>query len=66
MTSARAIEYRITRRLVAGTPRRGAFGLAERTILTVAGMAGLLLLGSLAPGLVVAAVLASVLFVLSF
>ena len=66
MTSGRAIEYRITRNLLAGEPAATAeLGLARRTIAVSAVAAGLLLFGSLAPGLVIAAFMASLTLVIS-
>lgn len=64
MTSARVIEYRITRDLLeAAGPRAGRSlrrrPVVERIIGVVAGAATLLLAGSLFPELVVAAVAAS-------
>lgn len=66
MSPARCIEYRITRKLVQGGPAPAALGLAERTIAITALTVVLLLLGSLAPGLVIAALAASALLSFSF
>ena len=65
MTAARAIEYRITRNLINATSDVTERGLAERIIAIAAGAVGLLLFGSLLPGLAVAGVLASTVVVLS-
>ena len=65
MTSARAIEYRITRNLVERKSPPATLTGAERTIAISAGVVCLLALGSLAPALVFAAVLGSVLAALS-
>ena len=62
MTSARAIEYRITRNLAQRAPRRqlpGRVGLAEQLIAITAIASGLLLFGSYLPELVAAGVAAS-------
>ena len=61
MTSARAIEYRITRNLINGDSAPARLTGAERTIAIAAASVALLVLGSLAPGLVFAAVLGSTL-----
>ena len=65
MTSARAIEYRITRNLVEGNSPPATLTGAERTIAISAGVVCLLALGSLAPALVFAAIMGSALTVLS-
>ena len=62
MTSARAIEYRITRNLAERVPQRqspGRHRLAEQLIAITAIASGLLLFGSYLPELVAAGVAAS-------
>ncbi|TDG13937.1 hypothetical protein E2F43_10595 [Seongchinamella unica] len=62
MTSARAIEYRITRQLTEGAPQRQPrtrHRLAEQLIAITAIASGLLLFGSYFPELVVAGIAGS-------
>ena len=67
MTSARAIEYRITRDLTNGAvsqPPGLSERLVQRLIAVAAGAGGLLLLGSYAPELVGAGLAASLVWTL--
>ena len=59
MTNARAIEYRIVRRRLTSASPQSVLRPAERVI-AIAAVAGLLLMvGSLAPGLVIAGLLSA-------
>ena len=65
MTSARAIEYRITRDLLQAAPACSDgpdLGIAERVISIAAVATGLLMFGSLLPELVVASLAGSVIW----
>ena len=67
MTSARLIEYRITRDLMESGVQIDSnrqYGLAEKLIATVATAAGLLVFGSYMPELVAAGVAASAIWAL--
>lgn len=68
MTAARAIEYRITRKLLQPRPMTLAepnTGYAERLIAILGAAGGLLLCGSLFPELVVAALAGSLVWALA-